>query len=78
VSVCLCMKFNNFKSLLDLCSGVSCVQVWWETLRIAAWAAKLYLPVSCREVDVNFLFVVTNCLWQFLFLITIEPAGISI
>jgi hypothetical protein len=46
--VCLCMKFNNFKSLLDLCSGVSYVQVWWETLRIAAWAAKLYLPVSCR------------------------------
>ena len=47
-SVCLCMKFNNFKNLLDLCSGVSCVQVWWETLRIAALAAKLYLSVSCR------------------------------
>jgi hypothetical protein len=29
-------------------SGVSYVQVWWETLRIAALAAKLYLPVSCR------------------------------
>ena len=48
VDVCLCMKFNNFKSLLDHCSGVSCVQVWWETLRIAPLAAKLYLPVSCR------------------------------
>jgi hypothetical protein len=42
------MKFNNFKSLLDLCSGVSCVQVWRETLKIAALAAKLYLPVTCR------------------------------
>jgi hypothetical protein len=48
MSVCLCMKFHNFKNLLDLCSGVSCVQVLWETLRIAALAAKLYLPVSCR------------------------------
>ena len=28
------MKFNNFKSLLDLCSGISCVQVWCELLSV--------------------------------------------
>ena len=55
--VCLCMKFNNFKSLLDLCSGVSWVQFWWETLRIAARAAKLYFYFYQNAATINTLII---------------------